>query len=89
MRIIGFILLFVLTIANLVRVDLNVTCVTDMHSQLLRRRLPPTNAPGGLLNFRAFKSAAFTIYCISAFVIFLGLYTGQLPSFLIVQPLML
>ncbi|KAF8227102.1 MFS general substrate transporter [Tricholoma matsutake] len=59
MRIIGFILLFVLTMANL----------------LLRRRLPPTNAPGGLLNLRAFKSAAFTMYCISAFVVFLGLYT--------------
>jgi MFS transporter, MCT family, solute carrier family 16 (monocarboxylic acid transporters), member 10 len=48
--------------------------------QTLKRRLPPTNAPGGLLNLHAFKSAAFTIYCLSAFVIFLGLYTGQPDS---------
>jgi len=59
MRIIAFILLFALTLANL----------------MIKRRLPATNAPGGLLNLRAFKSAAFTIYCLSAFFIFLGLYT--------------
>jgi len=59
MRIIGFILLLALGSANLT----------------LRRRLPPKKAPGGLLNLRAFKSAPFTIYCLSAFVTFLGLYT--------------
>lgn len=45
--------------------------------QILKRRLPPRRVAGGLLNLRAFKSAAYSIYCASAFVIFLGLYTGQ------------
>ncbi|KAF9461812.1 MFS general substrate transporter [Collybia nuda] len=58
-RTVGFILLLVLGMANLT----------------LRRRLPPINSPGGLLNLKAFKSAPFTFYCLSAFVIFLGLYT--------------
>jgi MCP family monocarboxylic acid transporter-like MFS transporter 10 len=35
---------------------------------------------GGLLNLRAFKSAAYTIYCASAFAIFLGVYTGELHT---------
>ena len=48
--------------------------------QTLRRRLPPTNSKGGLLNLRAFKSAPFTFYCLSAFFAFLGLYTGKLPQ---------
>lgn len=62
--------------ANLVRIYVDIKAVSlTSDPQLLRRRLPPTNAPGGLLNLRAFKSAAFTMYCISAFVVFLGLYT--------------
>jgi hypothetical protein len=52
----------------------------DVLCETLKRRLPPIKASGGLLNLRAFKSAPFTIYCISAFVIFLGLYTGQCSS---------
>ncbi|GLB34269.1 putative monocarboxylate [Lyophyllum shimeji] len=59
MRIIGFILLVALGCSNLT----------------LRRRFPPTNVPGGLLNLRAFKSAPYTIYCLSTLVTFLGLYT--------------
>ncbi|GLB34493.1 putative monocarboxylate [Lyophyllum shimeji] len=59
MRIIGFILLFALGCSNLT----------------LKRRLPPTKAPGGILNLRAFKSPPFTVYCLSAFFSFLGLYT--------------
>ncbi|PAV23574.1 MFS general substrate transporter [Pyrrhoderma noxium] len=59
MRIIGFILLFALVIANLT----------------LARRLPPVNVSGGLLNLRAFKSLPFTLYTISSFIAFLGLYT--------------
>ena len=31
---------------------------------------------GGLLNLAAFKSAPYTIYCISSFINFLGLYTS-------------
>ncbi|KAF7336270.1 MFS domain-containing protein [Mycena venus] len=59
MRICGFILIFTLGFANLT----------------LARRLPPKDVKGGLLNLRAFRSPQFTIYCISGFIAFLGLYT--------------
>jgi MFS transporter, MCT family, solute carrier family 16 (monocarboxylic acid transporters), member 10 len=59
MRILGFILLVGLGCTNL----------------LLDRRLPPVNVSGGLFNFRAFKSLAYSLYCLSAFFIFLGMYT--------------
>ncbi|KAF9462765.1 MFS general substrate transporter [Collybia nuda] len=59
-RTIGFILLFVQVMANLT----------------LKRRLPAANSPGGLLNLKAFKSAPFTCFCLSAFFIFLGIYTA-------------
>ncbi|KDR69289.1 hypothetical protein GALMADRAFT_256119 [Galerina marginata CBS 339.88] len=58
-RIIGFILLTTLGAANL----------------LLKRRLPPRKLAGGLLNLHAFKSPAYSVYCASAFVTFLGVYT--------------
>jgi MCP family monocarboxylic acid transporter-like MFS transporter 10 len=45
--------------------------------QTLRARLPPREVSGGLFNLRAFESMPFTIYCVSAFVTFLGLYTGK------------
>ncbi|KAK7025062.1 MFS domain-containing protein [Favolaschia claudopus] len=59
MRICGFILLFTLGFANLTIV----------------RRLPAKNVKGGLFNPQAFRSAPFTVYCLSGFVSFLGLYT--------------
>ncbi|KAL1743145.1 major facilitator superfamily domain-containing protein [Schizophyllum fasciatum] len=59
MRILGFIVLATLSVPNLV----------------LRRRLPPKKVAGGLVNPKAFKSAPFTIYCLSGVVAFLGLYT--------------
>ncbi|KAJ7931716.1 major facilitator superfamily domain-containing protein [Mycena leptocephala] len=59
MRICAFILIFTLGFANLT----------------LARRLPPKNVKGGLFNLQAFRSAPFTIYCLSGFVSFLGLYT--------------
>ncbi|TFK36466.1 MFS general substrate transporter [Crucibulum laeve] len=59
MRIIGFILIFTLGMANI----------------LLKRRLPPKNMPGGLFNLKAFKSAPYSVYCASAFITFLGVYT--------------
>ncbi|CAA7271138.1 unnamed protein product [Cyclocybe aegerita] len=59
MRIFGFILMAVLGVSNL----------------LLERRLPPRHVEGGLLNLRAFRSAAYSVYCASAFVTFLGVYT--------------
>ncbi|XP_006457704.1 hypothetical protein AGABI2DRAFT_190143 [Agaricus bisporus var. bisporus H97] len=59
MRIIGFLLLAVIGVCNLT----------------MRRRLPPVNVKGGLLNLAAFKNASYTIYCISSLINFLGLYT--------------
>ncbi|KAK0463488.1 major facilitator superfamily domain-containing protein [Desarmillaria tabescens] len=59
MRIIGFILILSTGIANLT----------------LERRLPPVRVKGGLANLDAFKSVPYTIYCISGFTTFLGLYT--------------
>ena len=48
---------------------------------------------GGLFNLRAFKSAAYSTYCASAFLIFLGLYTRESffrdESGIIVNPLSL
>ncbi|KAF8674068.1 Monocarboxylate [Rhizoctonia solani] len=59
MRIIGFILLFVLTVAILT----------------LRRRLPPKKVSGGLLNLKAFLHIPYSIYVLASVVSFLGLYT--------------
>ncbi|KAJ7496834.1 major facilitator superfamily domain-containing protein [Mycena latifolia] len=59
LRIMGFILLCSLGVANLT----------------VRRRLPPKHVPGGLLNPAAFKNPAYTVYCASGAVAFLGLYT--------------
>jgi hypothetical protein len=42
----------------------------------LRRRLPPKNSKGGLLNLKAFKNPAYTVYCLAQFAAFLGVYTG-------------
>ncbi|KAJ7809073.1 major facilitator superfamily domain-containing protein [Mycena olivaceomarginata] len=50
-------------------------CTLGFANLTLVRRLPPKNVQGGLFNLRAFRSAPFTIYCLSGFVAFLGLYT--------------
>ncbi|KAJ7573727.1 MFS general substrate transporter [Mycena floridula] len=59
MRIIGFILLLILGIGNIT----------------LSRRLPPVSVSGGLWNLTAFKSKAYSLYCASCLVAFLGIYT--------------
>ncbi|KAK0206054.1 major facilitator superfamily domain-containing protein [Desarmillaria ectypa] len=59
MRIVGCILILGLGIANLT----------------MKRRLPPVNASGGILNLKAFRSMPYTIWCLSGFVAMLGLYT--------------
>jgi hypothetical protein len=33
------------------------------------------------MNLAAFKDPAYTVYCLSAFTVFLGIYTGLSPSF--------
>ncbi|KIN99867.1 hypothetical protein M404DRAFT_30126 [Pisolithus tinctorius Marx 270] len=59
-RVFGFMTLVALGIANFV----------------IDRRLPPMNVQGGLLNLSAFRNIAYTIYCISGILCFLGLYTA-------------
>lgn len=63
MRILAFIILAALTVTNLT----------------LERRLPPKQNSGPFINLRAFKSAAYSVYCSAGFVTFLGLYTVRDP----------
>lgn len=64
MRILGFIQLAALAVTNLT----------------LRARLPPKPSPGPFVDLSAFKNPAYTIWCLSGFVSFLGLYTVSPPS---------
>ncbi|KIJ44243.1 hypothetical protein M422DRAFT_60074 [Sphaerobolus stellatus SS14] len=60
MRILGFILLLLVGVANLT----------------LRRRLPPIHVTGGLFNLRIFKDVpAYSVYTVACFISFLGLLT--------------
>ncbi|KIO04217.1 hypothetical protein M404DRAFT_26422 [Pisolithus tinctorius Marx 270] len=59
-RVFGFMTLAALGIANFV----------------IDRRLPPMNVQGGLFNLSAFRNLAYTIYCVSGILCFLGLYTA-------------
>ncbi|KAJ6554599.1 major facilitator superfamily domain-containing protein, partial [Mycena capillaripes] len=61
LRILGFILIFTLSMANL--------CLT--------RRLPPQKAPGGLFGLHVFRSAPFSVYCLSCLITSLGAFTGK------------
>ncbi len=47
----------------------------------MKPRLPPVNVKGGLLNVAALRSTPYTIYCLSSFANFLGLYTRSSISF--------
>lgn len=60
--------------------------LTDPFSQLIERRLPPSNAQGGLFNLKAFRNKAYTFYCISGMAVFLGLYTGMIMVIITVAP---
>ena len=76
MRILGFILLFLLITPNIVSVSYKRRCFVHFTlSQVLKRRLPPVNVPGGLLSLKAFRSIPYTLYTVSGFFVFLGLYT--------------
>ncbi|KAK0490502.1 major facilitator superfamily domain-containing protein [Armillaria novae-zelandiae] len=59
MRVIAFILIFSMGVANLT----------------MRRRLPPANASRAILNLKAFTNAPYTLWCLSTFTAYLGLYT--------------
>lgn len=81
MRIIGFILILTLGCTNLVsddRVSHSYSDTNQLHvDETLKRRLPPSKAKGGILNLAEFKNTAYTFWCLSGFVAFLGLYTGM------------
>ena len=64
MRIIAFMILAALAVTNLT----------------LERRLPPKKNSGPFINLRAFRSAAYSVYCFASFVSFLGLYTVGLVT---------
>ncbi|KAJ7917771.1 MFS general substrate transporter [Mycena leptocephala] len=59
LRIIGFVLMFTLSVANL--------CVA--------RRLSPTKAAGGLFGWHIFRNKAFSVYCAAHFAVTLGSFT--------------
>ncbi|KAJ7143953.1 MFS general substrate transporter, partial [Mycena epipterygia] len=58
LRIMGFILIFTLGMANL--------CLT--------RRLPPQKAHGGLFGLHVFRNAPFSVYCLSSLITPLGTF---------------
>ncbi|KIJ16609.1 hypothetical protein PAXINDRAFT_112537 [Paxillus involutus ATCC 200175] len=68
MRIFGFMLLLLLGVANLT----------------IDRRLPPTNAKGGLFNWAAFKNPAYAVYCMSGVTAFLG-FVYRLLTYMPIQ----
>lgn len=81
MRAFALILLFFMTIGNLVCFIKRLPFCFDSHispQQLVRRRLPPVKVKGGMFNLSVFKSVAFCMYTASSFVAFLGLFTGIL-----------
>ncbi|KAJ7454141.1 major facilitator superfamily domain-containing protein [Mycena latifolia] len=59
-RIMGFVLIVTLGIANL----------------CLRRRLPPRKAPGGLFGFQVFRNTAFIVFFLASLTIPLGSFIG-------------
>ena len=80
MRVIALILLFMLTIANLVWVFVSdsVDIYSSASLQALRRRLDPPKhtASGPFFAWYDFKKPAFNIYTFGGVLNFLGLYTG-------------
>ena len=78
MRIFGFVFLVVLGVANLVNLSLLfILLFLTPVIKLLKRRLPPRNVGGSIVNLKAFRSASYSVYCLSSFSVFLGLYTRQ------------
>lgn len=43
--------------------------------QTVARRLPPKRRTGPFIDFSVFKSVPFTLYSLSSFLCFLGIYT--------------
>lgn len=75
MRTIGFILLAIIGIANLVSNSVTMRPPLLHSWQTLKRRLPPVPTPDGFINLGAFRNPAFSVYCVAGFMCYLGLYT--------------
>lgn len=77
MRAIALIELFVLAIANLVRIfvpgSVDVCLPTSL--QTLRRRLEPPKQTGPFFAWYDFKKPAFNVYVLAGVINFLGLFT--------------
>ncbi|GJE90694.1 MFS general substrate transporter [Phanerochaete sordida] len=56
-------------------VALILLCFLTVTFFTVERRLPPKPDPGPLINVREFRSLTYSVYCLSGFVTFLGLYT--------------
>lgn len=56
-------------------VALILLCFLTVTFLTVERRLPPKPDPGPIINLREFHSVAYTVYVLSGFVTFLGLYT--------------
>lgn len=54
-------------------------CLLTVTFLTIERRLPPKPDPGPMVNVREFRSVPYTVYCLSGFVTFLGLYTVRTP----------
>ncbi|EKM55122.1 uncharacterized protein PHACADRAFT_255520 [Phanerochaete carnosa HHB-10118-sp] len=50
-------------------------CLLTVTFLTIERRLPPKPDPGPIINVQEFRSVPYTVYCLSGFVTFLGLYT--------------
>ena len=82
MRVIALIELFMLAIANLVRIV--VPGSADFYSppppQTLRRRLDPPKHTGPFFAWHDFRKPAFNVYILAGILNFLGLYTCALHA---------
>jgi len=47
----------------------------------MNTRLPPINVKGGLFNFAVFRNVPYTLYTLSIFISYFGVYTSEIhPS---------
>ena len=81
MRVIALIELFMLTIANLVRIAVPASANFTYRYplQTLRRRLDPPKRTGPFFAWHDFRKPAFNVYIFAGILNFLGLYTRELP----------
>ncbi len=82
MRIIGFLEIVLVLAMVVVRPSPSTDLFllrADILTQTVERRLPPRRHTGPFISFEPFKSTPFTLYSISSFICFLGIYTVRSP----------